>query len=188
MTPTHTRSLASPSRRVFRLASITALVAFLGTGVGCSTLNLLPAAPRVSIQNHSDARVTVQHWRGRLDYREPTGIADWRMPVERTVPAGHCVQSAIGDARVTTGYTDYVVRLRMDYIDPVTFDPHTEWMELKHPAPYRVVIDQDEQGIFIRSATDSPLAAVPESDRIPGHLDDLPVWDAQGAHMPLAAQ
>ncbi len=175
-------------RSVMTSAAVVFSLALLGGGVGgmggCSSMDLIPTAPHVSIQNHSDARVTVQHWTGRLDYREPNGVADWRMPVERTVTAGECVRCALGSMHSPTQNTDLVIRLRMDYIDPVTFDPHTEWMELAHPAPYRIVIDQDEEGISIRSATTGSLAVVPEAERIPGHLDDLPIWDARGAQLP----
>jgi hypothetical protein len=165
-----------------------ALLVVGGTVGGCAKARFIElphlASPNVSVYNESDARVTVQHWTGRIDYREPTGIGSWRMPVERIVSAGECLRCAVGRYDIPTGYTDLVVRLRMDYIDPVTFDPHTEWMELAHPGPYRVVIEQGESGISIRSDTPGSLAVVPESERIPGHLDDLPIWDAKGAQLP----
>lgn len=160
------------------------------SSIGCNTVGVKApnfSAPHVSIQNQSDARITVQHWTGRLDYESPTGISDWRMPVEHTMTAGECARCSVGQYTLPTGNTDLVVRLRMDYIDPVTMDPRTEWMELSHPAPYRLAIEQDDEGISIRSLTSGPLLVVPESEQIPGRLDDLPVWNAAGKQIAHSA-
>ena len=155
---------------------------------GCSVFRHAPAAPHVMLVNNSDARITVRHWTGKLDYREPTGVGDWRMAEEETLEAGACAYCSVGRFEVVAGNTDLVVRMEIEYLDPVTLDPHHHWVELTKPAPYKVVFDQSDEGIAFRSGTRGPLVSVPEEEQIPGRLDDLPIWDAQGRQLPVAAR
>jgi hypothetical protein len=141
-----------------------------GAAAAATSAASTPLGPHVVFINDSETPFHVRYWVGRVDAREPGGVADWRTDAHVTVPPGEKSRCNVGRRGWLTPNADAVVRLE------VTSDAGEKfWFQLDGAAPYHVRASEDEEHWRFEALGGDLLDLVPQEEQFAGRLGPHPV-------------
>jgi len=172
-------------------------------GLGLATqhyvASAVPNGPHVTVHNDTDVPLIVRCWIGRVDYRAPDGVTDWRIhadPVQ--VQPGDSARIQAGCPNWPTINTDSVVRVQLTEVPSgetywVTKDavlphagagasappPREWWFEMESPrAPYilraSAPVESSADPVFTSEGTGG-MTPLPPEMWFAGHNGSHPV-------------
>lgn len=154
-------------------------VGLVGGAAVATTAEQAADGPRLTFENATGTPLEVRWWVGRVDVREPSGVADLRTAQHLgfTAHPRYTVRKRCERQPWPTGTVDAVVRAE---IREVTNDGSTGgswWLELPRPGPYYLRAQSiDGAVVFDRPRDNREVVAMPEEQCPIGRNGPFPVY------------
>lgn len=137
--------------------------------------------PRLFFENASTRPLEVRWWIGRIDVREPTGVADLRTAphLAFVVNPGDTVMRRCERQPWPTGTVDAVVRAEIR--DPNDPSAQPTWLELPQPGPFKLRAKDHESALtFDRpKPKNAEVVTIPAEEAPIGHNGPFPVYASE---------
>lgn len=134
--------------------------------------------PRLFFENNSSRPLEVRWWVGRIDVREPTGVADLRTAPHLAFIAnpGDTVMRRSERQPWPTGTVDAIVRAEVR--DPNDPNAQPVWLELPQPGPFKLRAKDNESVLaFDRpKPKNAEVVTIPADEAPIGHNGPFPVY------------